>query len=294
MLDRQHLSILQEVSRHGGVTAAAEVLNITQSAVSHAIAKLEARHGVKLWLRKGRRLELTQAGEMLLALAERLLPELEHAERLLADMAHGRRGTLRIGMECHPCEQWLMGVVRRYLVAWPGVDLQVRKAFRFDGVAALIAREVDMLITPDPVVLQGLTFTPVFDYELVMVVHCDHVLAERTHVQPEDLLEQTLFTVPVTPERLDIFTRFLAPEGIRPARHESIESTDLMLHLVAANRGVTVLPDWLVAAKSKDLPLNSLRIGSQGLFKSINLGVRREDAVQDYIKGFQAIAAEAD
>lgn len=54
MLDRQHLVILREVARAGGVAAAAERLNLSQSAVSHAIAKLEAYHGVRIWRPQGR------------------------------------------------------------------------------------------------------------------------------------------------------------------------------------------------------------------------------------------------
>jgi LysR family transcriptional regulator for metE and metH len=170
MLDRQHLAIVREVSRAGSVTAAADRLNLSQSAISHAIAKLEARHKVRVWRKKGRSLELTQAGEYLLGLAERMVPEFDHAERVLADISRGRKGAMRIGMECHPCEQWLMRVTRPFLIEWPDVDIELRSAFSFDGVAALQAREIDVLVTPDPVNLPDLQFQPVFDYELRLVV----------------------------------------------------------------------------------------------------------------------------
>ncbi len=102
MLDRQHLAILREVDRAGSVTAAADRLNTSQSAISHAIAKLETRFGIAIWRKKGRMLELTQAGLYLLSLAERLVPEFDHAERVLSDMASGRRGALRIGWNAIP------------------------------------------------------------------------------------------------------------------------------------------------------------------------------------------------
>ncbi|WP_134682384.1 LysR substrate-binding domain-containing protein [Paracoccus ravus] len=286
MLERQHLVIIREVHRAGSVTAAAERMNLSQSAVSHAIAKLEERHQVKIWRKKGRSLYLTQAGTYLLSLAERMIPELEHAERVLADLARGRRGALRIGMECHPCEKWLMRVTGPYLADWRDVDLEVRSAFRFDGVAALQAHEIDMLVTPDPVHLPELQFRPVFDYELLLVVPADHPLADRSIAKPEDLLTEELLTVPVTPDRLDVFTRFLVPAGCRPQRHTGIESTDLMLQLVSAGRGVTVLPDWLVRNDGQDMAIATLHIGPAGLHKSINLGTRIEDAGIDYVSAF--------
>lgn len=291
MIDRQHLAIIREVSRAGGVTAAAERLNLSQSAVSHAIAKLEQRHRVEIWRKKGRGLTLTQAGAYLLALAERIVPELEHAERVIADMAHGRRGALRIGMECHPCEKWLMRVTGPYLRAWPDVDLEVRSGFRFDGVAALQAHEIDILVTPDPMVLPELHFNPVFDYELLLAVHSDHPLAARAFIEPVDLVAEDLLTVPVTPDRLDIYTRFLLPAACRPRRHIGIESTDLMLQMVAASRGVSVLPDWLIAEGAGTMPIAAPRIGRQGLHKSIHLGLRRADMKTDYLAGFVATAS---
>lgn len=294
MLDRQHLVIIREVSRCGSVTAAAGRMNLSQSAISHAVAKLEDRYQVKIWRKKGRSLHLTQAGEYLLELADRLLPELEHAEQVLADLARGRTGVIRIGMECHPCEKWLMRVTGPYLVQWPSVDLEIRTAFRFDGIAALQAHEIDLLVTPDPVRLPGLLFRPVFDYEIRLVVHRDHSLARQAFVSPEDLQNEDLLTLPVTVDRLDVFTRFLIPAGCRPRRHVTIENLDLKLQLVLAGRGVAVLPDWLVAEVAGDLPLVTVPIGAQGLAKSIHLGLRTADRETEYLAGFLDLATRPD
>ncbi len=290
MLDRQHLAIVREVSRAGSVTAASGRLNLSQSAVSHAIAKLEARHEVQIWRKKGRSLELTQAGEYLLRLAERMVPEFDHAERVLSDIARGRKGAMRIGMECHPCEQWLMRATRPFLSEWPDVDIELHSAFRFDGVAALQAREIDVLVTPDPVNLPDLQFQPVFDYELRLVAHENHPLAARDYIEPADLLGEDLLTVPVTVERLDIYTRFLIPAACRPRRRIAVENIELMLQFVIAGRGVAVLPDWLVRALAADMPVTTLRIGRDGLPKSINVGLRRSDLGIDYLTGFLDIA----
>lgn len=290
MLDRQHLVFIREVVRAGSVTAAAERMNLSQSAISHAVAKLENRYGVKVWHRKGRSLQLTQAGEFLLVLADRLVPEFDHAEQVLADIAQGRRGAMRIGMECHPCEKWLMRATGPFLAAWPGVDIEIRTAFRFDGVAALAAHEIDMLVTPDPVNVPDLEFEPVFDYELKLAVRADHRLAGRVFIEPADLLGEDLLTVPVAAERLDLFTRFLIPAGYRPRRRVTVESIELTLQMVMAGRGVTVLPDWLLAESAAGPDLARIGIGRDGLGKSINIGVRRAELATDYLQGFLEIA----
>ena len=288
MFDRQHLAILREVDRLGSVTAAADRLNLTQSALSHTIRKFEERHGVKVWAKEGRGLRFTQAGEYLLALAQRVLPQIDHAERVLAEFAQGHRGALRAGMECHPCQQWLMRVVAPYLAAWPDVDLDLRTAFRFGGIGALLGHEIDLLITPDPLDLPGIHYTRVFDYELVLAVPEAHPLGDAA--QPQDLTGEVLITYPVEPERLDVFTRFLVPGNCLPKRHRTVETTEMMLQLVAAGRGVSAVPDWILREEGAGLPIRAVRLG-EGVGKGLHIGVRRGDEAIDYITGFLRLAS---
>ncbi len=102
MLERIHLAILQEVEKQGSLTAAADVLCVMQSALSHSMKKLEGQLGTDIWLREGRSLRLTQAGQYLLAVANRVLPQLDLAEARLKQFAQGERGALRIGMDAIP------------------------------------------------------------------------------------------------------------------------------------------------------------------------------------------------
>ncbi|MGW9231412.1 LysR family transcriptional regulator [Pseudorhizobium sp. NPDC055634] len=286
MLDRQHLSILHEVDRLGSLTAAAERLNVSQSALSHTIRKLEERCGVAMWEKDGRNLRLTEAGRYIVRLAQRVLPQIERAEGVLSDYRRGKRGFLKIGMECHPCHQWLMGVTRPYLLDWPDVDLDLTTSFAFGGVAAVSGYEIDILITPDPIEAPGIHYLPVFDYELVLAVPADHPLAQKRHAEPADLVEETLFTYPVPAERLDVFTQFLVPANSRPRHHRSVETTEMMLQLVGAGRGVSAVPNWLVHREAAALGVRPVRMGKTGIQKSIHLGLRDGDDTVDFIAGF--------
>lgn len=290
MIERSHLEILREVERQGSLTAAAESLHLTQSALSHAVKKLELQLGASVWERDGRQLRLTQAGQYLLSLASRLLPQFEHAEMLIGQFAKGQRGTLRIGMECHPCYQWLLKVVGPYLEQWPTVDVDVKQRFQFGGIGALFGHDIDMLVTPDPLHRPGLVFEPVFDYEQVLVVAAGHELAARPWADPVDLADETLITYPVEVERLDIFTHFLLPAHASPARHKSIETTDIMLQMVAAGRGVAALPRWLVDEYAEKMAIAPVRIGRTGIQKQIFLGFRERDREVDYLNSFMNLA----
>jgi LysR family transcriptional regulator for metE and metH len=294
MLERIHLATLLEVEKQGSLTAAAAVLHVTQSALSHSMKKLEQQLGTDIWLRDGRTLRLTQAGEYLHAVAQRLIPQLNLAEEQLRQFAQGERGTLRIGMECHPCYQWLLKIVAGYLAAWPQVDVDVKQKFQFGGIKALFDYEIDLLVTPDPLLKPGLHYEPVFDYEQVLVVHRDHRWAGQEEVQPEQLAEETLITYPVPLERLDIYQMFLSPAKVAPRRHKTIETTDIMLQMVASGRGVTALPKWLVTDYAPQLQLRTLRLGPAGVQKHIYLGARAADVDTDYLQAFIAMARQAE
>ncbi|TFW28573.1 LysR family transcriptional regulator [Massilia horti] len=293
MLERMHLSVIREVDRQGSLTAAADVLCLTQSALSHTIKKVEQQLGTAIWKREGRSLRLTQAGQYLLGLANRVLPQLEHAEQLMRQFAQGQRGVLRIGMECHPCYQWLLKVVAPYLERWPDVDVDVKQKFQFGGIKALFGYDIDLLVTPDPLFSQGLRFEPVFDYEQVLVVGCGHPLAGRQHVLPHELADEILITYPVPLERLDIYNQFLLPAGCAPKKHKTIETTDIMLQMVASGRGIAALPRWLADQYAATMEIVPVRLGEHGIAKQIFLGVRDADADIDYLKGFVELARDA-
>ena len=290
MLERIHLAIVQQVDKLGSLTAAADHLCLTQSALSHSVKKLEQQLGTDIWLREGRSLRLTQAGEYLLQVANRVLPQLELAETRIGQYAEGERGSLRIGMECHPCYQWLLKIVSPYLARWPDVDVDVKQKFQFGGIGALFGYEIDLLVTPDPLYKPGLRFEPVFDYEQVLVVSRGHALAKVAYIKPEQLTREVLITYPVAIDRLDIYTQFLTPAGITPRRQKAIETTDIMLQMVASDRGVAALPRWLAEEYAARMPVTPVRLGRQGIAKQIFLGAREADFEIDYLEAFVELA----
>ncbi|KZX76652.1 LysR family transcriptional regulator [Oleiphilus sp. HI0009] len=290
MIERTHLRILHAVEQNGSLTAAAKALCVTQSALSHTMRKLEDNLGAEIWFREGRSLRLTQSGRYLLNIANRVLPLLDHAEEKLKQMAQGERGTLRIGMECHPCYQWLLKIVSPFLDAWPDVDVDVKQKFQFGGVGALLDYEIDLLVTPDPFYKSGLNFTPVFDYEQVLVVPRGHDLVGCQYAEAEDLRDQVLLTYPVATDRLDIYSQFLNPAGVVPRLHKTSETTEIMLQMVACGRGVAALPRWLAEEYCKKLPLSVVRLGREGIAKQIFVGTRESDGDIKYLNAFIEMA----
>ena len=294
MLEKQHLRIIKAISEEKTLTAVAEKLCVTQSALSHSIKKLEHYYETPIWIKQGRNLQLAQAGLEILKLADRVLPHIEHTENNIRQISKGQKGVLRVGMECHPCYRWLLKAVKPYLNAYPDVDIDVIQKFKFGGVGALFNYDIDLLVTPDPFFKNSLIFEPVFDYEQVLVVCRHHPCLEKSYVLPEDIKGDTLITYPVDAVRLDIFSQFFLPRQSAPKKHKIIETTDIILQMVEAGRGVTALPKWLVREYQTKMDIDMIQIGEEGIRKNIHLGFRKSDQNIEYLKAFVDIAKQTE
>src|SRR3954467_5119524 len=106
-LEIRHLRLVAAVADVGSLTRAGDQLHLTQSALSHQLRDIESRLGAALFLRVGKRLVLTPAGERLLASATDVLARLERTEQDIREMGRDRAGSLRITTECYTCYHWL-------------------------------------------------------------------------------------------------------------------------------------------------------------------------------------------
>jgi LysR family transcriptional regulator for metE and metH len=245
-IEFRHLRTIKAIHDSGGLARAADQLNITQSALSHQIKGIEDQAGVELFVRRSKPLKLSASGMRLLAAAEAILPQVAALEAEFEGLAEGRSGRLHIAIECHACFEWLLPVLEEFRKAWPDVDVDIRPGLAFDALPALRKEEVDLVISSDPEDLPGTDFTPLFDYEPVFVAASSHPLAQRAFIEAKDFAGETLITYPVDRERLDVFSQLLTPNKVEPKTIRQVELTAVILLLVASNRGVAVLPDWVV------------------------------------------------
>jgi LysR family transcriptional regulator for metE and metH len=285
-LELRHLRTIKAIHEAGGLARAAEVMNITQSALSHQIKGLEEQTQVELFIRRSKPLRLSAAGMRLLALAERVLPEIEAIEQDFEGLNSGRAGRLHIAIECHACFEWLFPVLEEFRKAWPDVDVDIRAGLSFDALTALQKEQVDLVISSDPEELSGVEFSPLFDYEPVFVAAAKNPLAEKPYIDAKDFRDQTLITYPVDRSKLDAFTELLGPAKVEPAAIRQVELTAVILLLVASNRGVTVLPDWVVRDVRYNSDYITRRLTKDGLTRRLYAAIRNEDAAKPYMAHF--------
>ena len=282
-LEFRHLRTIKAIHEAGGLARAADQLNITQSALSHQVKGLEDQAGVELFVRRSKPLKLSAAGMKLLALADDVLPRVAALEADFAGRQAGRTGRLHIAIECHACFEWLFPVLEAFRKAWPDVDVDIRPGLAFDALPALQKEEVDLVVSSDPEDLDGVDFAPLFDYEPVFVAAGTHPLSARRHVEAEDFRDQVLITYPVDRSRLDVFTELLTPARVEPRAIRQVELTAVILLLVASNRGVAVLPDWVVRDVRYNSDYVTRPLTATGVTRRLYAATRHDDAAKPYM-----------
>lgn len=289
-IEFRHLRSVRAIHQAGGLARAADMLHITQSALSHQIKGLEEQAGVELFVRRSKPLKLSAAGHRLLKLAEKILPEIEALEADFTALRSGKSGRLHIAIECHACFEWLFPVLEQFRHAWPDVDVDIRPGLAFDALPALNREEVDLVVSSDPESLDAITFTPLFDYQPTFIAAASHPLAAKAFIEAEDFRDEVLITYPVEQARLDIFSQLLTPAKVQPRQVRQSELTAVILLLVASGRGVSVLPDWVLreAARSADYAIRPLT--EHGLTRRLYAATREEEAAKPFMAHFLQLA----
>lgn len=291
IIELRHLRTLLALEETGSVSLAAKRVFLTQSALSHQIRALENYYETPLFERKSTPLRFTPAGERLLQLARDLLPQVATAERDLAQIIEGEAGELRLAVECHTCFDWLMPAMGEFRPLWPQVELDIVSGFQADPVGLLLQHRADVAIVSEAEPQAGITYFPLFSYEMVGICAKDHPLAAKSVWEAQDFIDETLITYPVPDDMLDLVKKVLRPQNINPPRRHS-ELTIAIIQLVASRRGVAALPYWTVMPYLEKDYVISRKITATGLRSELYAAMRSEDIEKTYLSNFCQIVRD--
>lgn len=289
MLELRHLRTLTALRSAGSLVRAAQLLNLTQSALSHQIKLMEERYQSPLFERKSVPIAFTATGSRLLALADNVLPSVEQAERDVVRLSHGDKGQLRVALECHTCFDWLMPVMDEFRQRWPDVEIDLVSGFHSEPLDLLRSGQADLVIGspcgPD------YTVFPLFRFEILVVLAQKHRLAQQRRLAAADFEGETVITYPVPEERIDLIREVLRPAGIGFERRTA-ELTVAILQLVASRRGVAALPNWAIKNYVDYDYVLSRPVGDAGLWSDLFVSVPPALADKAYVADFVGVIRE--
>jgi len=275
-MEIRQLRYFLSTARLGSVVAAAAEHYVTQPAISLQLKKLEEEMGQKLFVRRGRRLVLSEAGAMLAVRAEEVVRGLERMEAEMRGLRGLESGTLRVGNTDAASVYVLPDVYRAFHGAHPGVRIEIMVGDTQRLLDALAARRIELATVTLPVPHRGLSIRPIYREELVVVVRPDDPLAARRGVTLKDLVGHGVIAYPagsITRRMID--DAFSAHGETLRARME-ISSPEAMKQLAQAGLGASILPRPVVAAELERGTLKTVSVPGAHFEREIGM-VHRED-----------------
>ena len=267
ILESHHLRLIAQVARTESVTRAADLLNVTQSAVSHQLRELEDKLGTPLFVRSGRRMLLTPAGRLLVEAADDVLQTIARVESQVDQIARHAAGELRVCTHCYTGYSWLPAIVAGLRQRYPAFGLQIVPEYTVDPITALLDAKLDLAIMNDESDDRRLRYRELFDDEHVAVVPASHRWAARPFVTPEEIAAEPLYLFSRSIENSFVVKHVLRPAGLEPAHITYLQLPEGIIEMVKAGMGATVLPKWSIASALASSGLKAIRITRDGVFR---------------------------
>ncbi len=291
-MELHQLAYFEAVGRHLHFTRAAQELNVAQPSVSQQIRKLEAELGTPLFHRMKRRVELTEAGRLLLPRARAVLREIAEGRMEVQELQARQRGTLRVGatpsVGAHVFPDALAAFRRRY----PGIALVFREGGSPSLVQRLVEGELDLAVVIGPIRHPALETTPLLEERLLLAVPPGHPLAGGGEVRLE-ALRDTPFVM-LREGVYDLRDRTLAAcrqAGFEP--HVALDGgeMDSVLRFVAAGLGVAILPQTVLDGRpqgAQPAPLG-IPLADPRLRRSLVIARRRDRTFSGAARAFAGL-----
>jgi DNA-binding transcriptional LysR family regulator len=248
MVDLRHLRQFVAVAEELNFHRAATRLNMSQPPLSQTIRRIEEELGAPLFTRTRRKVELTQAGRVLLDQAHRVLSQMDRALAAARGAAQGMTARLSIGFVASSTYEILPAILRHFRQRHPAVDLHLEELNTVDQTDALVQRRIDVALNRPPTFFtSGIMQETLVRERLIAALPGDHPLATRKSLRLRDLREERFLLIPPR-WGTGYHTRVLdacQEAGFVPRIEQEPKYMHTLVGLVAAGMGVALVPDSL-------------------------------------------------
>jgi len=253
-MDLHQLRVFQAAVKNGGFTRAGEELHLSQSTVSQHIKLLEEEFGGPLFLRVGKRVVVTEAGQLLLEHAERIFRDIKNAEMAIREINTLKRGTVRLGVGPTTLTYRLPRTLGNYMRRFPDIELVVLAGTTEFLLDSLQSQQLDLAIVMATTPRQGVNFALLGSEEMVVVLDRTHPLARKRALEPADLASLRFILYGRNTAMQNLIDRYFASLGVHPRITMEVENNEAIKSLVRAGLGASILPLCSVAEDTEVLP----------------------------------------
>lgn len=281
-----HLRLFLEIAQGGSLSAGAAAIFITASSASYRLKNLEQALGTTLFARTPRGMELTSAGEAVLAHVRELFEGLERMQGDVGRFVSGIKGHVRLIANSSSLNGFITPSLGRFLVMNPGVDADIEERQSETIPAAILAKEADIGIFAGSTDAQGLTLHPYAIDRLVLVVPPDHPLAVMGDVRLGAALDFDFVCMSRGSSNYQ-FLRETSQKLGKPLKTRlHAHSFEAVLALVTAGVGVALVPSSMLGAKPQGCHFSVVELAEPWALRELNLVIRQDARFPSYVEDF--------
>src|SRR5271165_744466 len=260
MINLNQLRIFQAVAQSRSFTRAAEAVHLTQPGISKHIKQMEEYYGVPLFDRLGKKVALTQAGEILFAATQEVMSSIEAAEQRIDDLKGLRGGKLMLGTSFPIGVYILPGVLAAFQQKYPAVEvvLDISLSQRINN--RILANKIDLGLVSHEVHDPRLLSRRFMTDELVAIFPANHKWAAKHRITPQDLLRETYIVAARGAGTRAVVEERLKEQGIVLQNVMDFGNLEGVKHAVEVGLGVaiqarSVVKREIAAGSLRSLPL---------------------------------------
>ena len=268
IIDSRQLLAFKTLAETGSFTLAAKQLNLTQSAVSHSIKALEDDLGCSLISRLGRKIHLTQAGDIFLSSADRIHRQMVAVRGELNALGKWGAGRLRIGAGTTACQYILPAVIREFRQTFPDCQLSVTPNDAKELIDLLRNNEIDLALTLVPSNVDDIDAEIVFEDTLQFAVAPSHPWASRKQAPPAEIDQQTYVIYNKLSYTFELARKYFRSEGHEFANVIELGSMEAIKELVKIGIGVGIIAPWVARDEVRDETLCLIAMGRKPLTRT--------------------------
>ncbi|CAA6678966.1 MULTISPECIES: LysR family transcriptional regulator [unclassified Lentimonas] len=260
-LDARQLTNFCEIVNAQSMRKAAKNLNLTTSAVSHSLKRLEEDLGCKLFERDSRKMALTYTGQRLFSYADELLNNLTNARQLVNDWSDVSQKTLRIGATSSACQYLIPVALRELKESFPGMNIQIIPGTSYELKKGIDDHQIDIAIYPSTLPNYKKNQIPIGSDTLHFIVHPMHPWAIEGKADISQIESQQLIITGSKGYTFDLVDEYFRTHSVNLMPFIEIANEEVIKRLVELDIGIGILPQWMIqreelAGSLKSLPLS--------------------------------------
>ena len=264
-LDSRQLRAFTVLARTGSFTRTAQELHLTQSAISYAMKALEEEIGCRLLDRVGKSVVLTQAGEQLLARAEKILDEMTAARLELSHLGKWGSSRLRIGASTTACQYVLPAVLHEFKESFPRCAISIEPGDTPEAIESLRAHRIDLAVNLEPRREESLEFRPLFTDELLFALSPIHPWAKAGRVPRDDIARQHYILYGKASYTFQMIEEYFREEKIVLHSLLDLGNMEAIKELVKLGLGISIIAPWTAKKEIEAGSLVTLPLGRRKL-----------------------------